>query len=130
QKQVRPIPCGAPSGRSRRRSDCKMRQAVILAGGKGTRLQTRLKGLPKPLIDIGGIPLLERQILLCKRYEISRILILVNHAAEQIVEFCAARKNWGLQVECRNEGEARGTAGAVLGDFDRLDDEFLVLYGD
>lgn len=107
-----------------------MKQAVILAGGKGTRLQERLNGLPKPLIDICGVPLLERQILLCKAYGFTDILILVNHAAEHIVSFCKAKKNWGLTVSCIDDGTPRGTAGAVLSILDRLDDIFLVMYGD
>ncbi|WP_143271969.1 HAD-IIIA family hydrolase [Azospirillum brasilense] len=107
-----------------------MRQAVILAGGKGTRLRERLGGLPKPLIDIVGMPLLERQILLAKHHGIDDILILVNHAAEHIVDFCARRDNWGLNIACIDDGEPRGTAGATLAILDRLADEFLVIYGD
>ncbi|MBK3732873.1 D,D-heptose 1,7-bisphosphate phosphatase [Azospirillum brasilense] len=107
-----------------------MRQAVILAGGKGTRLRERLGGLPKPLIDIVGMPLLERQILLAKQHGIDDILILVNHAAEHIVDFCARRDNWGLNIACIDDGEPRGTAGATLAILDRLADEFLVIYGD
>jgi histidinol-phosphate phosphatase family protein len=107
-----------------------MKQAVILAGGKGTRLADRLGGLPKPLIDFCGVPLLERQILLLKKYEFTSILILVNYRAEAIVEFCTLKANWGLDVQCIDDGEPRGTAGAVLGILDRLDDEFIVMYGD
>jgi D,D-heptose 1,7-bisphosphate phosphatase len=107
-----------------------MTQAVILAGGKGTRLRERLNGLPKPLIDIGGTPLLEHQVLLAKRCGFDRILVLVSYAADLIERFCAARDNWGIQIECINDGEPLGTAGAVLATFDRLDDEFLVVYGD
>ncbi len=44
-----------------------IQQAVILAGGKGTRLRSRLKGRPKPLVDILGVSLLERQILELKK---------------------------------------------------------------
>ena len=51
--------------------------AVILAGGKGTRLRQRLGDLPKPLIDVAGIPLLERQINFLRRYNIRRILYLL-----------------------------------------------------
>ena len=65
-----------------------MRQVVILAGGKGTRLKDRLGDLPKPLIDVCGTPLLEHQILLAKRYGFDRVLVLVNHNAQQIVDFC------------------------------------------
>ncbi|MGA0841332.1 MAG: nucleotidyltransferase family protein, partial [Pseudomonadales bacterium] len=106
------------------------RQAVILAGGKGTRLQERLNGLPKPLIDVCGVPLLERQIELLKRHEFNHVLILVNHAAEHIVRFCEERNNWGLNIICIDDGEPRGTAGATLSIDHLLVDEFLVVYGD
>jgi len=107
-----------------------MTQAVILAGGKGTRLRERLNGLPKPLVDIGGTPLLEHQVLLAKRYGFDRILLLVSYAADQVARFCMARDNWGIEIQCIDEGDPLGTAGAVLASFDHLDDEFLVIYGD
>ncbi len=107
-----------------------MKQVVILAGGKGTRLRERLGGLPKPLIDICGIPLLERQILLAKQHGFTHVIILVNHAAEHIVEYCRSKQNWGLEVACIDDGVPRGTAGATLAVLDRLADEFLVMYGD
>ena len=107
-----------------------MRQAVILAGGKGTRLRERLGNLPKPLADIAGLPLLERQILLAKRYGFDNILILVNYEAKCIVDFCSSRNNFGLNITCIDDGAPRGTAGAVLAVMSRLADEFLVLYGD
>lgn len=107
-----------------------MKQVVILAGGKGTRLAERLNGLPKPLIDICGLPLLERQILLAKRYDFTDVLILVNHAAQSIIDFCALRSNWGLRLTCLDDGEPRGTAGATLAALDYLHEEFLVMYGD
>jgi len=107
-----------------------MKQVVILAGGKGTRLRERLGDLPKPLIDLCGVPLLERQIMLVKRYGFARVLILVNYQAERIVEFCQNNDNWGLNIQCIDDGTPRGTAGAVLEVFDHLGDEFLVMYGD
>lgn len=107
-----------------------MRQVVILAGGKGTRLKERLGDLPKPLIDVCGTPLLEHQVLLAKRYRFERVLILVNHQAQQIVDFCNGRGNWGLAVECIDDQIPLGTAGAVLNVLDRLEDQFLVMYGD
>lgn len=107
-----------------------MRQVVILAGGKGTRLKERLGDLPKPLIDVCGISLLEHQILLVKRYGFDQILILVNHKAQQIVDFCGVKGNWGIEVECIDDQVPLGTAGAVLNIIDRLDEQFLVMYGD
>lgn len=105
-------------------------QAVILAGGKGTRLRERLGDLPKPLIDVAGTPLLERQILLLKRYGYKRIIILVNYQADKIEQYCQAHAQWGLDIRCVDDGEPRGTAGAVLNIFDQLDKDFLVVYGD
>jgi histidinol-phosphate phosphatase family protein len=105
-------------------------QAVVLAGGRGTRLRDRIGDLPKSLVNIGGKPLLEHQIILAKQHGIEKILLLVNHAAEQIVEFCKQRENWGIDVLCVDDGAPRGTAGAVLSVLDLLDDDFLTIYGD
>ena len=107
-----------------------MKQALILAGGKGTRLRERLADLPKPLIDICGHPLLERQIQLLKQHGFERVLILVNYRAEVIAQFCAENKNFGIEIQCIDDGEPRGTAGSVLAILDHLDEEFLVMYGD
>ncbi|ESY64280.1 HAD-IIIA family hydrolase [Mesorhizobium opportunistum] len=105
-------------------------QAVVLAGGRGTRLRSRIGDLPKSLANIGGKPLLEHQIVLAKQHGIEKVLILVNHAAEQIVEFCKQRENWGIEILCVDDGAPRGTAGAVLSVLDLLDDDFLTIYGD
>ncbi|WP_255565199.1 HAD-IIIA family hydrolase [Methylovirgula sp. HY1] len=86
--------------------------------------------MPKPLVDVAGVPLLERQVLLAKQYGFDDILLLVNHGAERIIEFCRARGNWGLDIQCVDDGVPRGTAGATLKVMDRLSDEFLVIYGD
>ena len=107
-----------------------MKQAVILAGGKGTRLAERLQGLPKPLIDICGKPLLERQIELLKSYGFDQILILVNHGAQQIMDFCQSRDQWNIDIQCIDDGTPLGTAGAAINVLPLLADDFLVVYGD
>jgi histidinol-phosphate phosphatase family protein len=110
-----------------------LKQAVILAGGKGTRLASRLNGLPKPLVNIGGVPLLERQMLYCKSNGIASVLLAVNHKAERISSFCAGRDNFGLRLTIVDDGEPRGTAGAVLAALPHLDPDagdLLILYGD
>ena len=63
-----------------------IQQAVILAGGKGTRLKERLGDLPKPMISIGGKPLLEHQIELVKHYGFTDVLILAGYRAEVLKE--------------------------------------------
>jgi histidinol-phosphate phosphatase family protein len=107
--------------------------AVILAGGKGTRLASRLNGLPKPLVNIAGTPLLERQILHCKSYGIESVLLLVNHRADAIAAFCAQKNNFGLCLSLVDDGEPRGTGGALLAALPHLAPDaadVLVLYGD
>lgn len=105
-------------------------QAVILAGGKGTRLAERLAGRPKPLIPVCGIPLLQRQIETLRANGIDRILLLVNHEAEQIRRFCADHTDFGVQITIVDDGEPRGTAGALLACLALLEPHFLVVYGD
>lgn len=107
-----------------------MKQAIILAGGKGTRLQERLQGLPKPLIDICGKPLLERQIELLKSDGFDQILILVNHGAQQIMDFCQSRDQWNIDIQCIDDGTPLSTAGATIKILPLLADDFLVVYGD
>lgn len=107
-----------------------MKQAVILAGGKGTRLRDRLAGRPKPLVDVDGVPLLAWQLRFLHDAGIERVVLLVNHEAAQIVDYCCARGNFGLEIEFVDDGEPRGTAGAVIAVLDRLDDTFAVVYGD
>jgi histidinol-phosphate phosphatase family protein len=107
-----------------------MRQAVLLAGGAGTRLRDRLGGRPKPLVDVDGQPLLGRQLSLLREFGIGRAALLVNYAADQIQGYCKANQNFGLKIDFIDDGEPRGTAGAILAALDALADEFIVIYGD
>jgi D,D-heptose 1,7-bisphosphate phosphatase len=108
-----------------------IKQAVILAGGKGTRLRSRLKDRPKPLVDILGVSLLERQILALKKNSIKKILLLVNYKYREIVSFCKKNKYWDLDINIKLDEDGKvGTAGALLSSINFLDDIFLVVYGD
>jgi len=107
-----------------------MTQAVILAGGKGTRLADRLGGLPKALVEVAGTPLLERQIRYLAGYGITDIALLVNHGAEHVANFVARLGQIGVRIRLIDDGEPRGTAGAVLATLDQLEDRFIVIYGD
>lgn len=104
--------------------------AVILAGGKGSRLSTRSNGLPKPLVSVGGKALLEYQLELLARHKVKQVTLLCGYGAEAIREFCGDGARWGLRLKCINESVPLGTAGAVIAALDELPDEFLVLYGD
>lgn len=106
-----------------------MAQAVILAGGKGTRLASRLNGKPKPLVDVHGVPLLRRQIETLVANGIHNIVLLVNHAADQIADY-VAQIEVPAKITLIDDGEPRGTAGATLACLDQLEDRFVVVYGD
>lgn len=103
-------------------------RAVILAGGKGSRLRDRGGGLPKPLVPVAGRPILDWQFDLLVRAGIGSVAVLVSHGADQIRDHVAARRD--LEITLIDDGTPRGTAGAVLAALDHLDDEFLVIYGD
>ena len=107
-----------------------MSAAVILAGGKGTRLAERLGGQPKSLVDVAGKPLLERQIDQLAKAGVDDILLLVNYGADHIERFVASLNRSDVHVRLLDDGEPRGTAGAVLAALDRLPERFLVVYGD
>jgi D,D-heptose 1,7-bisphosphate phosphatase len=106
-----------------------VRQAVILAGGKGTRLASVLNGLPKPLVDVCGKPLLLHQLELLCAHGFTDAVVMVNHRAEAIREWLVG-VDLPISVRLIDDGEPRGTAGAVLAALDELEPEFLVMYGD
>lgn len=105
-------------------------QLVIIAGGKGTRLKERLGDLPKPMVEVGGKPLLEHQILLARQHGITDILLLTGYGAHYIEQRFGDGSRWGVHIRYHREGKPLGTAGAVLDAFEKLQDKFIVMYGD
>jgi len=102
--------------------------AVILAGGKGTRLG--LNDLPKPMVSIVGKPLLEHQLLLLKRYGINRVIMLTGYLSEKIEGYFGNGSAWGMDVSYLREQLPLGTSGALKQLENVLKERFLVLYGD
>ncbi len=107
-----------------------MKQLVILAGGKGTRLKDRLGDLPKPMIPIAGKPLLEHQVELARAHGFEEVLIFACYRADLIQAHLGDGSRWGLRIRYIIEKEPLGTAGAVLAGFTELADRFAVMYGD
>jgi histidinol-phosphate phosphatase family protein len=107
-----------------------MKQLVILAGGRGTRLKDFLGDLPKPMIAIGPKPLLEHQVDLARQYGFGSLLFFVHHRADLIEQHFGDGSKWGVNIRYVVEKEPLGTAGAVLAGFGQLADRFLVMYGD
>nr|WP_297383167.1 HAD-IIIA family hydrolase [uncultured Roseateles sp.] len=103
---------------------------AILAGGMGTRLRSRTGNLPKPMAPILGKPVLEHLIGLCARHGFRDIALLVHYEHETIRAHFGDGEQFGVRLHYCVETDARGTAGALRDALDRMDDRFLVLYGD
>jgi len=87
--------------------------AVILAGGKGTRLRPYTIVLPKPLVPINDFPVLELILRQLKANGFSRIVIAVNHLAELIMAYFGDGSRWGLNIEYSIESIPLGTIGPL-----------------
>ena len=103
-------------------------QTVIIAGGKGTRLG--LKDIPKPMVEIDGKPLLEHQIELAKRYGAKEFFILSGHLAHVIEDYFGDGSKWNVKIHHVVEPYPLGTAGSLKLLEGKLEEKFMVFYGD
>tara|TARA_B100000780_G_scaffold170520_1_gene119393 strand:+ start:7410 stop:8465 length:1056 start_codon:yes stop_codon:yes gene_type:complete len=87
--------------------------AVIMAGGEGTRLRPFTENLPKPMIEINGIPLLERQVRSLAKIGMSKIYISVNYLGEIIKEHFGDGHDFGVVIKYLDENKKLGTGGAL-----------------
>lgn len=104
-------------------------KAVILAGGKGTRLKPYTTILPKPLMPIGDMPILEILLRQMKRGGVDEAVLTVGHLAEFLRLFFQDGRKLGMKISYSYEDAPLGTAGP-LSLVDGLDDTFLVANGD
>lgn len=105
-------------------------KAVIMAGGKGTRLQAIAKDIPKPMFPVLGKPILEYQIESLKKSAVKEIVLIVGHLGEVIRDYFGDGSKWGVEITYIVEDKPLGTAGALFYLKDRIEDDFLLLFGD
>ena len=106
-------------------------KAIILAGGRGERLRPITDKIPKPLILINNIPLIERTIKYLKKYGINEIIISSGYKSNKIESFLKKKKNFGCQIIFSIEKTPLGTGGAIKKALKHVGEEsFLVLNGD
>lgn len=103
-------------------------QAVILAGGKGTRLGKN--EIPKVMIKIGGLPVLEHQTELLRSHGVRDIILCVKHLSNVIKKYFGDGKRFGVRITYSEENEFLGTAGAVKFTERKINGDFILLYGD
>lgn len=110
----------------------KIAVAVIMAGGKGSRLRSITNDeIPKPMVSVDGRPLLEHQVERLKEYGIKKIVMIVGHLGEKIMEHFKDGKDFGVDIDYIVEKEPLGTAGAFYYLKDKTDaKDFLLIFGD
>ena len=87
--------------------------AVIMAGGKGTRLQPLSKDIPKPMFLILGKPILEYQIESLRKNGITDIIIIIGYLGDIIINYFRDGKDFGVNIRYITELEPLGSAGAL-----------------
>jgi mannose-1-phosphate guanylyltransferase/phosphomannomutase len=105
-------------------------QAVILAGGRGSRLQPLSMGIPKPMLPIFSKPVMEHTIELLAKQGVKDIIIATSTQASEIVEHFGDGSEWSVNIRYSIEDEPKGTAGAVKLVQPHINDTFLVVSGD
>lgn len=103
---------------------------VIMAGGLGTRLGDLTKHIPKPMLEVGGKPMLLRIIEHFKSHGFGKFILCVNYKSEIIEDYFADGKQFGVEIKYTKESKRMGTAGALsLIDFN-INIPFFVVNGD
>lgn len=105
-------------------------KVVIMAGGRGTRISELFPDIPKPMIPVCGIPVLEREISSLKEQGFTYIILTVGYKAESIMQHFGDGRKYGVQIEYFVEKEPLGNAGALFRIKDKLTEDFLLLNAD
>lgn len=103
-------------------------KTVIMAGGRGTRITELFPDIPKPLIPIDGVPVLERELISLREQGFTDIVLTVSYLSDKIIDYFGDGSKLGTHIEYFVENEPLGNAGALfkLG----LKDDFLLLNAD
>ena len=106
------------------------RKAIILAGGKGTRLRPITHEIPKPLIPVQGQSLIEHLLDLFKRHGVQEVMLAIGYKKEKIMEYFGNGERFGLKISYIEEDEPLGTAGPLLKARDFITEPVIVTNGD
>jgi len=106
-------------------------QAIILAGGIGKRLRPITDYVPKSLISLNNISIIERQILYLKKFGVKEIIVCTGYKTEMIENFLAVKNNLGIKIKFSIEKTPLGTGGAIKQAGSSIKEKsFFVLNGD
>ena len=105
-------------------------KVVIMAGGKGTRISSVASDIPKPMIEIDGILVLEREIQCLKEQGFKDLIITVSHLGHIIMNYFGDGLDFGVHIEYFVEEQPLGNAGALFELKNKLTEDFLLLNAD
>jgi MurNAc alpha-1-phosphate uridylyltransferase len=106
-------------------------KVMILAAGAGERMRPLTDHTPKPLLSVGGRPLIEHHIVRLARAGYGELVINVSHLAQQIIDFCGDGDRWGVSIRYSPEEEPLETAGGIQRALPLLGRQpFLIVNGD
>ena len=106
------------------------RQAVILAGGRGTRMRPLTDSRPKPMVEFHGRPFLEYVVEMLREQGFERVLMLLGYLPEVVQEHFGDGSAFGVQVDYSVTGPDDLTVSRIQAARDRIEDSFLLLYCD
>ncbi len=108
-------------------------KAVIMAGGKGTRIASITNDeIPKPMLAIGGKTILEHQIECLKKSDIKEIIIVIGHLGDKIKDYFKDGNKFGIKISYyeENPNKPLGTAGSLYYLKSMIDEDFILIFGD
>lgn len=105
-------------------------RAVIMAGGKGSRLQSIASDIPKPMVPVLDKPILEHQIQNLKKSGITEITLVVGHLGNVIQKYFGDGSLYDVKIDYIVEEQPLGTAGALYFLKGKIQDAFLLVFGD
>ena len=108
----------------------RVRTAVILAGGKGVRMQPFTFETPKPLLPIHGRPILEHILFTLRDHGIQHVILMIGYLGEKIKAHCGDGRQWGLKIEYAEDGPLSGTGAPLRKLASRLTEPFILSHGD
>ena len=105
-------------------------KAFMLAAGKGKRLLPFTEDNPKPLIKVGGISLIEHNLLSLRKSNVEEVVINLHHFGEKIINLLGDGSRYGMKISYSIEEELLGTGGGINKALHHFDEPFIVLSGD
>ncbi|MCS6808500.1 MAG: sugar phosphate nucleotidyltransferase [Bacteroidota bacterium] len=107
-----------------------LKKAVIMAGGFGTRLRPITMNLPKPMVPMMNVPMMEHIVNLLKKHHITDIVSLLYFQPDKITSYFGTGVNFGISMKYMQAMADYGTAGAVRYAYEHLTERFIVISGD